>query len=99
MPRKYRIAFATSAAQDLEAIRTWYADQQIPEVGERLVQEVPSAVKRLADFPESGRIVPEVDISNLREIIYPPFRIVHRVDKHVVRIVRVWRSERALKMP
>ena len=99
MPRKYRITFAASAMQDLEAIRNWYAGQQIPEVGERLFQEVLSAVERLADFPESGRIVPEFGISNLREIIYPPFRIVHRVDKRAVRIVRVWRSERALKMP
>jgi toxin ParE1/3/4 len=99
MRRKYRITFAASAVKDLETIRSWYADQQIPEVGERLVQEVVSTVERLADFPESVRIVPEFGIPNLREIICPRFRIVHRVDKNVVRIVRVWRSERALKMP
>jgi plasmid stabilization system protein ParE len=99
MRRKYRITFAESAVKDLETIRSWYADQQVPEVGERLVQEVVFAVERLADFPESGRIVPEFGISNLREIIHPLFRIVHRVDKNVVRVVRVWRSERTLKMP
>jgi toxin ParE1/3/4 len=55
------------------------------------------SVERLADFPESGRIVPEFGIVHLREIIHPPFRIVYRLD-HGVRIVRVWRSERALKM-
>jgi plasmid stabilization system protein ParE len=99
MRRKYRITFAESAVKDLETIPSWYADQQVPEVGERLVQEIVSTVERLADFPESGRIVPEFGIPNLREIIYPPFRIVHRADKSVVRVVRVWRSERALKMP
>ena len=78
VPRKYRITFAVSAVQDLEAIRTWYADQQIPEVGERLVGEVFSAVERLADFPKSGRIVPEFAIAHLRVIIHPPFRIVYR---------------------
>ncbi len=98
MPRKYRITFAVSAVQDLEAIRTWYAEQQIPEVGERLVEEIFSAVERLASFPERGRIVPEFGNVNLREIIHPPFRIVYRIDKRCVRIVRVWRSERDMKM-
>jgi len=99
VPGKYRITFAVSAVQDLEAIRTWYAGQHIPEVGERLLEEVFSAVERLSDFPKSGRIVPEFDMVNLREIIHPPFRIVYRIDKRGVRIVRVWRSERAIKMP
>ncbi len=76
MPGKYKITFAVSAVQDLEAIQTWYADQQIPEVGERLLREIFSAVERLADFPMSGRIMPEFGIHNLREIIHPPFRVV-----------------------
>ena len=99
MPRKRKITFAESAVKDLEAIRTWYADQQVPAVGERLLKEIISQVERLADFPESGRIVPEFGIMNLREIIHSPFRIVYRLDESRVRIVRVWRSERLLKMP
>jgi plasmid stabilization system protein ParE len=99
MPRKHTITFAHSAVKDIEDIRAWYADQQVPEVGERLLGEVFSLVERLADFPESGRIVPEFAVAHLREIIHPPFRIVYRIDKSRVRIVRVWRSERQLKMP
>jgi len=99
MLRKRTITFAASAVKDLEAIRTWYADQQAPAVGERALREVISQVERLDDFPESGRIVPEFGIVNLREVIYSPFRIVYRLDKNRVRIVRVWRSERLLKMP
>jgi toxin ParE1/3/4 len=99
MVGKNRITLALSAVEDLEAIRTWYSDQQIPEVGERLVREVLAVLERLADFPESGRIVPEFGVPHLREIIHSPFRIVYRVDKHVVRVIRVWRSERSLKMP
>jgi len=99
MPRKRTITFAASAVKDMEAIRTWYADQQVPTVGEKLMGEVIAQVERLADFPESGRVVPEFGIVNLREIIYSPFRIVYRLDKSRVRIVRVWRSERLLKVP
>ncbi|MBN1867703.1 type II toxin-antitoxin system RelE/ParE family toxin [Candidatus Sumerlaeota bacterium] len=99
MPRKHRISFALSAIEDLESIRAWYVDQQVPEVGERLLREVVLCVERLAEFPRSGRIVPEFGVDHLREIVHPPFRIVYRIDKTLVRIVRVWRGERLLQMP
>jgi len=99
MPRGKTISFTVSAVKDLEAIHTWYVDQQVPAVSEKLLRELISQVERLADFPENGRVVPELGLVNLREVIYSPFRIVYRVDANRVRIVRVWRSERLLKMP
>jgi toxin ParE1/3/4 len=99
MARKLKIIFAESAVKDLEEIRSWYADQNVPEIGEKFIKEIIALIERLADFPESGRMVPEFGIANLREIIHPPFRIVYRFDKSRARIVRVWRSERLLKMP
>lgn len=99
MPHKRPITFAASALGDLEAIHTWYVDQQVPDVGEKLLGEIVTQIERLADFPESGRIVPEFGIANLREIINPPFRIVYRLDVNRIRIARIWRSERLLKMP
>lgn len=98
MSRRASISFAGTAISDLHDIREWYAEQLAPEVGERLIAEVFSQVERLADFPESGRIIPEFNVSNLREIIHPPFRIVYRLDGGRVRIVRVWRGERLLKV-
>jgi len=99
VPLKHTITFADSSVKDLEEIRAWYADQQVPDVGEQLLREVVSHIERLADFPESGRIVPEFGVVHLREIIHPPFRIAYRLDKTRLRIVRVWRSERLLKLP
>jgi plasmid stabilization system protein ParE len=99
VPARHAIGFAESAIADLEDIRAWYVKLEVPEVGERLLREVVLQVERLADFPESGRVVPEFGIAPLREIIHPPFRIVYRLDAGRVRIVRVWRSERLLTMP
>lgn len=62
------------------------------------MESILSAAERLVDFPESGRIVPEFGMVNLREVIHPPFRIVYRVERNRVRIVRVWRSERLRKV-
>jgi len=99
MPRKRKITFAASAVRDLEEIRSWCGDQQVPTVGENLLVEILAQVERLADFPESGRTVPEFGVANLREMIRAPFRIVYRLDQSRVRVVRVWRGERLLKMP
>ena len=100
MSKKITITFAISAFNDLEDIRSWYSDkQQVPEVGDRLVKEIISQIERLAEFPESGRVVPEFNIENLREIIFAPFRIVYRLDGNKIKIIRIWRGERLLKMP
>jgi plasmid stabilization system protein ParE len=98
MPKKRSITFAISAFDDLESIRSWYIDQQVPEVGDNLIKEIVSQIERLADFPESGRVVPEFNIENLREIIFAPFRIVYRLDGNKIKIVRIWRSERLLNI-
>ena len=96
---KIAIRFAESAISDLEAIRTWYIEQGIPDIGERFVEEIVGRIEALRDHPEMGRIVPEFEQPFLRELIHPPFRIVYRRDPKHVRIVRVWRSERLLVLP
>ena len=94
-----RISFAESALGDLSGIHEWYAAEGVPEVGDRLVAEIVRRVEVLADHPDIGRIVPEFGQPFLRELIHPPFRIVYRRDPKRVRIVRVWRSERLLRLP
>jgi len=99
MPAKAAISFALSAVTDMEDIQAYYENEKVPDVGKRLAGEIIDQIERLADHPLSGRIVPEFNVERLREIIYPPFRIVYRFDKKRVRIVRIWRSERHMKMP
>ena len=98
MPEAKSVEFAESALVDLEEIRAWYAEQGVSEVGERFVAELVSQVERLAENPESGRIVPELGLAGLRELLHPPFRIVYRIGAGKIWIVRVWRSERLLKI-
>mgnify|MGYP001826031855 FL=1 len=96
---KVAIRFAESALSDLESIRAWYAEQGVPEVGERLISEIVTSIEALATHPDMGRIVPEFEQPFLRELIRPPFRLVYRRDPKQVRVVRVWRSERLLDVP
>jgi len=94
-----KISFAVSALRDLEDVLEYYKEQKIPHVGERLVAQVIKDIELLGKQPDMGRLVPEFELENLRELIRAPFRIVYRRDRNKVRIVRVWRSERLLVLP
>jgi plasmid stabilization system protein ParE len=96
---KGAIRFTESALADLESIRSRYAEQGIAAVGERLVSTIIASITVLAEHPDLGRTVPEFGQPFLRELIRPPFRIVYRRDPSLVRVVRVWRSERLLDLP
>lgn len=93
------LSFAESAVADLQAIKRWYADQGVPDVGDRILRGVFERAERLREHPDIGRIVPEFGESFLRELIYPPFRIVYHRSGKQIRVIRVWRSERLLVLP
>jgi plasmid stabilization system protein ParE len=62
-----RVSFAESALSDLAGIQEWYAEEGVPEVGDRLVAEIFQRVEVLADHPDIGRIVPEFDQGTIGE--------------------------------
>jgi plasmid stabilization system protein ParE len=99
MPEKVPVSFAASAVTDLENILEHYGKEGVPETGRRTVAEIVAQAERLGSYPLSGRIVPEFNLKHLSEVIHPPFRIVYRSDGKRVRVVRVWRSERLLRLP
>ncbi|MGE3371883.1 MAG: type II toxin-antitoxin system RelE/ParE family toxin, partial [Dehalococcoidia bacterium] len=45
-------------------------------------------------FPESGRVVPELNVHELREVVVKPYRVVYRYRAGVVEIVTVFRASR-----
>ena len=83
----------------MEEVLEYYREQQVPHVGEKLVGTIITDIELLGEQPDMGRIVPEFELSYLRELIRPPFRIVYRRDQNKIRIVRVWRCERLLVLP
>ena len=97
MPR-VTIRFAESAVSDLEQLRQWYAEQDVPDVGDRFIEKIFERSGALRTHSDMGRIVPEFGQQFLRELIHPPFLIVYRRDTKYVRIVRIWRSERLLRL-
>jgi addiction module RelE/StbE family toxin len=66
-----------------------YIAKDNPDAAERWVNELFDAVERLADFPESGRIVPEVGVRRIRELVFGAYRVIYSIkDKVVILTVR-----------
>ena len=47
-------------------------------------------LRRLEDFPESGRTIPEFPELPYREVIISPYRIFYKIKDDIVWIVAVW---------
>jgi len=54
-----------------------------PEAATRWATELFTAVERLADFPGSGRVVPEIDDPAIREILYGSYRVLYQLGDSV----------------
>lgn len=73
----------------------WYIAKDDPGAAERWVNELFDSVERLADFPESGRVVPEVGVRRIREVIFGAYRVIYSV-KDKVEILTVRRGSQLL---
>jgi toxin ParE1/3/4 len=74
-----------------------YIAKDNPGAAERWVNELFESVERLADFPESGRVVPEVGVRRIRELIFGAYRVIYSV-KENVEILTVRRGSQLLDM-
>ena len=62
------------------------------------VQDFFEAAEILENFPKSGRIVPELDNKDIRELIVGFYRLFYRIkNDQLVEILTVYHSRRLLK--
>ena len=91
-----QIKWTEPALDDLNAIAEYIALDK-PSAAKKLVQEVFKSVKRLKDFPNSGKLPDELENSRYREVVVGPCRVFYRVEVNIVHILYVMRSERAIR--
>ena len=94
------VLWTPHSQEDLAAIHAFIARESEHYAG-LVVRELLQAVGRLADFPESGRIVPELSRPDVREVIWQSYRLVYRYDAaaNSAQILTVFRSERLFPEP
>ena len=74
--------------QFLAALAYIRADR--PSAARAFQQRVNTVLARLADFPESGRVVPEFPDLQFRDVIVDPYRFFYRVKGGTVWVVATW---------
>jgi len=93
-----KILISDPAFNDLEAIKKYYLEEGVPQIGIEFVIDIIRHIETLPTNPEIGRKVPEFNEKNIRELIHPPFRIVYLKEEKAISVIRVWRSERLLNI-
>lgn len=96
MVRKYQVAWAETAQQDLIQIIDYIAVDN-PENASRILQKIKQKAAALYTMPERGRIVPELKeqgIHTYREIVIAPWRVIYRISDTVVFVLSVIDSRR-----
>ena len=88
-----KLTWSPQAVRDLEGIRAYIALDS-PQYADLTVRRIVAAVERLQAFPESGRIVPERNAPDVREVIVGRFRVVYRRKAGAVEIATVFRGSR-----
>jgi addiction module RelE/StbE family toxin len=91
----YQVALSPSARRDLSEI-VRYISLDSPERALAFGRLLVDSVKRLAEHPELGRVVPELGNETIREIIVRPYRVIYRVDHADCRVdvARFWHAAR-----
>ena len=87
------LIWSPRAIADLEEIRAHIAIDS-PAWADLTVRRLVASVERLREYPDSGRMVPERQSAELREVVSGKFRIVYRRKPHLVQIATVFRGSR-----
>ncbi len=90
-----KIVWAPIALDQAEEIADFIADDN-PYAAEKWLSGLFEAAERLADYPESGRAVPEIRRPEIREIVYGEYRIMYRVRTATVALLTVRHGRRLL---
>jgi plasmid stabilization system protein ParE len=92
---KAAILWSERARRDLLEIGDFIARDK-PQAAAAWVGTILDAVQRTALFPTSGRIVPEIDRSDIREVILENYRIVYQLSETTIAILSVFESHRLI---
>ena len=88
-----RILWSPQSLRDLDAIHEYIAKDS-EHYASLTIARIFSAVEQLIQFPRSGRIVPERDESEIREVVVGRFRVVYRLQDELIEVTTVFRAAR-----
>lgn len=73
-----RVYWTDSARYRLKQIRE-YLSQEAPTVAQPTIEKLIKRSQFISELPNAGRMVPEYQQDDLREILERPYRIIYRI--------------------
>ena len=92
-----KVVWTGPALRDLEVIVRYIA-MDSPRYAERFSKRLVQAPRVLREYPSVGRIVPEYQLANLRELILGAYRIIYEIRQETCYIEAVIHASRDLMM-
>jgi toxin ParE1/3/4 len=99
MKKSYDVRWSETAERDLIAIVEYIADDG-PSRAYGVFKEVRRKAWSLRNFPDRGRIVPELQeqgITQYHELVVSPWRIIYRTSQSTVYVLSVLDSRRSIE--
>jgi addiction module RelE/StbE family toxin len=92
-----RVILSPSALADLREIAGYIANDS-PRYSSTVIQSFFEATDRLKLFPRIGRVVPELDNPDIREVLVYSYRVIYHLHEgdSVIRVVAVIHGARDL---
>ncbi len=90
-----RIVWTEFALEDLRLIHDYIAKDS-KTYADRLIDKLIARVDQLEAFPKSGRVVPEFDNTDIRELIEGNYRIIYEIKPDHIGIIRIHHAARLL---
>lgn len=92
-----KVVWSPLALERAEEIADYIAEDNV-EAARIFLIDIFAAVGRLRSFPQSGRAVPEVNRSDIREILFKKYRVVYRIARQQVSILTVRHGKQRLPL-
>ncbi|HSW54058.1 MAG TPA: type II toxin-antitoxin system RelE/ParE family toxin [Ignavibacteriaceae bacterium] len=75
-----------------------YISRDNPVAATDFVDKLILVAETMVDNPKKGRVVPELSLENIRELLYKNYRIVYLVKKSSVEVLTVFEGHQLLKI-
>jgi toxin ParE1/3/4 len=82
------VYWTNTAQRHLDAIHAYIA-QNSPQYAKRMVDRLTDRSQQISAHPLSGRIVPEYEVTAIREVIEGPYRIIYYIKPDQIDVLAV----------
>lgn len=91
-----KIIWTEQAVEKLEEYADYIALDK-PDAALRWAKKIQESVENLEKFPMLGREAPELKRPDIRELIEGEYRIIYRLESHLISVLTIYHSKQLLK--